>query len=291
MRRRRRSPAVSCLRPSDAMALPVTTSKTGAAHLPDGKVAVARNLPEEVAVALVFEGTTHAVMMATPADIEDFAVGFAISEGIIDRFDEILELEVVEQDQGIEARIWLREDRSDTLARRRRAMTGPVGCGLCGIESLEQAVRALPHVGPVTPMFSQDDVASATNRLAGMQPLYAQTRATHAAGFLVPDQGIVMAREDVGRHNALDKLIGGLTRSGIDPTTGAVVMTSRISVELIQKCAFAGIPMLIAVSAPTSTAVRLAEEAGITLAAFARGSGFDLYAHPDRIKNGAVDVA
>ncbi|MEZ5910897.1 MAG: formate dehydrogenase accessory sulfurtransferase FdhD [Paracoccaceae bacterium] len=258
---------------------------------PEGTRAVLRNLPEECAVAMVFDGSTQAVMMASPADIEDFALGFALSEGIVETPTQIESFEEVAHDEGIEARIWLATDRADALKARRRAMAGPVGCGLCGIDSLDAAMRELPKVGGQDLRLTPAEVAGATEALAAMQPLYDQTRATHAAGFLQPGRGIVMAREDVGRHNALDKLIGALTRAGIDPSTGALVMTSRLSVELVQKSAMAGCPVLIALSAPTATAQRLADTAGITLAAFARGGGFDLYAHPERIVTGASHVA
>ncbi|MGH1355519.1 MAG: formate dehydrogenase accessory sulfurtransferase FdhD [Thalassovita sp.] len=256
----------------------------------DGQRRITRSLPEEVPVALVFNGETHAVMMATPGDLRDFAVGFAIGEGIVHDASQIEELEIVEHPQGIEAQILLADAATKTLQARRRAMTGPVGCGLCGIDSLDQAERALPYVSSDLSL-PQNVVASASDSLRAHQPLHDQTHAAHAAGFLVPDHGIVAAREDVGRHNALDKLIGHLTRTGIDPSTGALVMTSRLSVELVQKAALAGCPVLIAVSAPTALAVRTAEAAGITLAAFARGGGFDLYSHPERIKTGATNVA
>jgi len=257
----------------------------------DRRTAISRNLPEEVPVALVYDGATQAVMMASPEDIADFAHGFALSEGIVTHFDQIEAFETVEHDTGIEARFWLREDRRAALMARRRFMAGPTGCGLCGIDTLDQAMRALPRTENTGPLLSGADVARATDQLRARQPLYDQTRAVHAAGFLKPGEGIVLVREDVGRHNALDKLIGALARQGIDPGTGAIVMTSRVSVELVQKCAIVGCPCLIAVSAPTANALRLAEEAGITLAAFARGEGFDLYAHPDRITFEVSDVA
>ncbi|WP_137699779.1 formate dehydrogenase accessory sulfurtransferase FdhD [Marimonas lutisalis] len=263
----------------------------GRSHQGDGAFAVHRALPEEVPVAMVYNGTSHAVMMATPADIEDFALGFALTEGVVERADEFESFEVVHHEAGIEARAWLSEERAGALGRRRRAMAGPVGCGLCGIDSLEEASRALPQVGGRGVRLSRAEVAGATDALRGHQPLHDRTRATHAAGFLRPGGGIVMAREDVGRHNALDKLIGGLQRAGIDPAEGAFVMTSRLSVELIQKGAMAGCPVMIAVSAPTAHALRLAEGAGMTLAAFARGGGFDLYAHPHRIIDEVTDVA
>ncbi len=268
-----------------------TSSAAGWSSQTDGTLAIHRTLPEEVPVAIVFNGTTLAVMMATPADLEDFAYGFALTEGVITGPDQVETLEVVAHAQGIEARFWLRDDRAEALSDRRRTMAGPVGCGLCGIDSLEQAMRPLPRVAATALQFSRAEVASATDALHPQQVLHRQTRATHAAGFLVPGKGIIMVREDVGRHNALDKLIGALMRSGIDPASGGAVMTSRLSVELVQKCAVSGVPALIAVSAPTGRAVRLAEEAGITLVAFARGGGFDLYAHPDRITDEAADVA
>ncbi len=256
----------------------------------DGSRAVTRSLPEEWPVALVYDGSTQAVMMASPADLEDFALGFSLSEGVIETPDQVEGFELVTHDTGSEARFWLAPERRSALQQRRRSMIGPVGCGLCGIDSLEQALRPLPRVASDLRLH-QSELAQATDALRAHQPLHDQTRATHAAGFLLPGAGIVLAREDVGRHNALDKLIGALMRAGIDPATGAIVMTSRLSVELVQKCAMVGCGVLIAVSAPTAHAVRLAEGAGITLAAFAHSGAFDLYSHPDRIQTGASDVA
>lgn len=255
-----------------------------------GQRAVLRALPEEVPVALVFNGETQAVMMASPCDLEDFAAGFALGEGIVQRIDQIEAIEVVTHDHGIEAQMELTPDAAKALHLRRRAMTGPVGCGLCGIDSLDQAIRPLPHVASEL-RLTHEAVAGATDALRAHQPLHDQTHGTHAAGFLTADGAIALVREDVGRHNALDKLIGALARAGIDPASGAMVLTSRVSVELIQKAAFAGCPVLIAVSAPTALALRQADQAGITLAAFARGGGFDLYSHPHRIQTGATDVA
>lgn len=266
------------------------TSCPGLSVQRDGQRQVLRALPEEVPVALVFNGETQAVMMASPSDLEDFAVGFALGEGIVQRLDQIEALEIVEHSHGIEARMELEPGTARALTQRRRSMTGPVGCGLCGIDSLDQAVRALPRV-TADLRLGRDDVANAGDTLRAHQPLHDQTHAAHAAGFLQPGKGIIAVREDVGRHNALDKLLGALAHAGIDPATGAVVLTSRVSVELIQKAALAGCPVLIAVSAPTALALRQAETAGITLAAFARGGGFDLYSHPHRIQTGAEDVA
>lgn len=266
------------------------TSLPGLSVHRDGQRRILRTLPEEVPVALVFNGETQAVMMASPQELRDFATGFALGEGIITHPDQIERLEIVTHDAGIEARMELNSAASHTLTQRRRAMTGPVGCGLCGIDSLEQAVRPLPRV-TADLRLTRTEVAHAGDALRAHQPLHDQTHAVHAAGFLMPGQGIVLTREDVGRHNALDKLIGALHHAGITPAQGAFVMTSRISVELVQKSALAGCPVLIAVSAPTVLALRSAEAAGITLVAFARRGGFDLYSHPDRIETGASDVA
>ena len=241
-----------------------------------------RALPEEMPVAFVYNGTTQAVMMATPADLVDFAVGFTLSEGIATTA-EIGEVEVIEHGPGIEARMWLSSDREDVLATRRRAMTGPVGCGLCGIDSLDQAMRPLPQLTKSALTIAQDDIRLALDELRDWQPLHDETRATHAAGFFIPGQGIVMAREDVGRHNALDKLIGALARAKIDPATGAIALTSRVSVEMVQKAVMAGAPILLAVSSPTAHAVRLADGANLTLVSTARDQT-TVFTHPDRIK-------
>jgi FdhD protein len=259
-----------------------TRNLTGLALRPDGDAAGARLLAEEAPVAVVCNGTSLAVMMATPADLADFALGFALTEGIVQGPSEVLEFEEVAQAAGIEARLWIAAAQAEALARRRRFMAGPVGCGLCGIDSLDQAMRPLPQLRADL-RLSRAEVLAAPLMLRAAQPLYGLTRATHAAGFLVPGCGIVLLREDVGRHNALDKLIGALLRQGIEPASGAVVMTSRVSVELVQKCALAGCPALIAVSAPTAHAVRLAEAAGITLVAQVRDGGGAVMAHPGRI--------
>ncbi|MHA7889257.1 formate dehydrogenase accessory sulfurtransferase FdhD [Roseicyclus sp.] len=256
---------------------------------PDGAREVTRALPEEVPVAVTCNGTTQAVMMCTPADLEDFARGFAFTEGYA-RPEQVERVEIIEADQGIEARLWIAEEAAEALGARRRAMMGPVGCGLCGIESLEEALRELP---PVTGALVLDagEAAGAAEALRAHQPLHDLTHAVHAAGFYVPRQGIVLAREDVGRHNALDKLIGALLRAGIDPASGAIVITSRVSVEMVQKAVLAGCPALIAVSAPTAHALRLAEGAGLTVAAFARGRRIEAFTHTHRIVTGETDVA
>ena len=267
-----------------------TSAASGLSVQRDGVRAITRALPEEVPVAMVFDGTTQAVMMATPDALEDFATGFALTEGLIDHPDQIEDLEIAHHPRGIEARFWLSRPHGQALAARRRSMAGPVGCGLCGIDSIDQAIRPLPRLQSDL-RFHRDQVASASAALEAWQPLHDRTRAVHAAGCLRPDGTLSHAREDVGRHNALDKLIGALARDGADPAQAAFVITSRVSVEMVQKTVMAGCPVLIAVSAPTALAVELAEQAGLTLAAFARGGGFDLYSHPHRIQTGASHVA
>lgn len=238
------------------------------------------SLPEEVAVALVYNGTTQAVMMATPADIEDFALGFTISEGIAPAA-EAGEIEVIAHDLGIEARLWLPAAREAALVARRRALVGAVGCGLCGIDSLEAATRPLPRLPEGGPVMSRTEVTEALEALARHQPLHDATRAVHAAG-LWRDGEILLAREDVGRHNALDKLIGAASREGIDMGDCAVIVTSRLSVEMIQKTVVAGARILASVSRPTAHALRLAEGAGLTLVSTAGGTTL-AYCHEGRL--------
>jgi FdhD protein len=244
-------------------------------------------LPVETPVALVYDGSTHAVMMATPQDLEDFAIGFSLSEGQVESASEIAELDVVEQELGIELRMWMTPGAGQRLVARRRATLGPTGCGLCGVESLEKALPPLKDVASALKV-SAVEVEAAVASLAPAQLLNAESRALHAAGFWTLAQGLVMVREDVGRHNALDKLSGGLARAGVSAAGGILVMTSRVSIELVQKAAVMGAPILVAVSAPTSLAVRMADEAGITLIGIARDDSFEIFTHPERI---AVDDA
>lgn len=241
-----------------------------------------REVAEEAAVALVHNGVTHAVLMATPSDLEDLAVGFALTEGVIDRACEVEEVEVVEQADGVEVRMLLPPERAESLAGRRRALTGPTGCGLCGIESLAAAATPPPRVG-AGGRFTAAEVAAAVAALRSVQPLGDRTRAVHAAAFWTPAEGVVLGREDVGRHNALDKLAGALARAGRDASDGVVALTSRVSVEMVQKAAAMGAPVLAAVSAPTALAIRTAEAAGITLVAVARDDGFELFTGAERL--------
>lgn len=247
-----------------------------------------RMVPEEVPVAFSFAGTTHAVMMASPADLEEFALGFSLTEGIIASPDEIEAIEIEDHGAGIDIQIRLRDKANTRFEARRRRLAGPVGCGLCGIESIEEAMRAVASVSGPELRLNAADIVQSVKLLSKVQPLHAETGAVHAAGFYLPGKGIVEAREDVGRHNALDKLAGALARKQIAGANGAVVVTSRVSVEMVQKTAAIGAPVIIAVSAPTALAIRQAEEAGMTLVALVRGEDFDIFSHPDRIASGAA---
>ena len=242
-----------------------------------------RTIPEETAVAFTYEGGTYAVMMATPQDLEDFALGFSFTEGLIASPADIRQLDIIDEDAGIELRMWLSEPRAAAVSERRRHLAGPTGCGLCGIESLDEAVRPPPRVRDgVT--FTSAEIMRALDALPPRQELNRQTRAVHAAAFWRPDTGLLAVREDVGRHNALDKLAGALLRAGARRDDGLVLITSRVSVEMVQKTAKIGASLLVAVSAPTALALRTAEAAGITLVAVARGDGFEVFTHPHRIK-------
>jgi FdhD protein len=242
-----------------------------------------RDVPVEVPVALVYNGTTYAVMMASPTDLEDFAIGFSLSESIIGAPDDVASIEVLEHDNGVELRIWLAEGRARDLVARRRQIIGPTGCGLCGVESLDAVASAFATVdSDVT--FDAAQIGAALAALPAAQVLNQQTHAVHGAGFWTAEQGLVAIAEDVGRHNALDKLIGGLRRRDIALSRGMILLTSRVSVEMVQKAATAGAPVVVAVSAPTGLALKVAEAAGITLVAVARKDGFEIFTHTQRIR-------
>jgi FdhD protein len=266
---------------------PPVTQFTRLARRMAGTTQSERRVPEEVPVALSFAGTTHAVMMASPSDLEDFAIGFALTERIISAPDEIERMHIEDLESGIDIQMWLRDAANTRFKARRRRLAGPVGCGLCGIESIEEAIRAVSKVPPGSLTLDVDDVGEAMRQLTNDQPFHAQTGAVHAAGFYRPGQGIAFVREDVGRHNALDKLAGALAKAGIAGATGAVAVTSRLSVEMVQKAAAIGAPVILAVSAPTALAIRTAEEAGMTLIALVRGDEFDVFTHPERVGGGA----
>jgi FdhD protein len=241
-----------------------------------------RAIAEETPVAIVHDGATYAVMMATPADLEDFALGFSLTEGVIASIDEVREIELETSELGIEARLWLKPGRAAQLAERRRSLAGPTGCGLCGIDSLA-LVRRPPAPPPalIAPL-SPGDIRQAMAAIEPLQALGRQTHAVHAAGFWRNGDGLLLLREDDGRHNAMDKLAGAMAREALDPS-GVLVLTSRVSVELVQKAAAMRVPVIAAVSAPTAMAIRAAETAGITIIAVARSDGFEVFSHPQRL--------
>ncbi len=245
-----------------------------------------RTVAEETPVALIYDGSTAGVVMVTPADLEDLAIGFSLTEGIVQRPRDVQGLDVVAGPNGVELRVWLTPDCGRIFRGRQRRLVGPTGCGLCGIESLNEAARAIP---PLTREISVcgSGIAVAVELLSAAQVLNRATRATHAAGFFVPgDRRLAAVREDVGRHNALDKLAGALAAQNLAGNSGAVILTSRVSVEMVQKTAMIGAGILIAISAPTALAVRTADACGMTLVGVARGREFEIFSHPDGIRPG-----
>jgi len=258
-------------------------------HAPSARMAVTRMragvcssaheaLADEVPVALEYNGVSHAVMLATPGDLAEFALGFSLSEGIIASPAEFYGAEIAHGAAGITAHIDIAAGAFMRLKERRRSLTGRTGCGLCGVDSLAQVIRPLPCLAP-TRVLSGASIRRAVAQVRQQQPLNRLTGATHAALWCDRDGVPRAAFEDVGRHNALDKLIGGLFAGRADPDDGFVLITSRASVEMVQKAATVGIGALVAISAPTALAVRTALACGLTLVAFARGDDFTAYAH------------
>ena len=237
---------------------------------------------EEVPVALVYHDVPHVVMLATPADLEDYAVGFTLSEGLVADAQEIRGVEVTYGAASADVHITVAWERFTQLLQRRRNLTGRTGCGLCGAERAEDAIRECAAV-PAGVKVSAAELHAAIEQLSARQPINARTGSVHAAAWVVPGEGIKVVREDVGRHNALDKTIGALSRAHADFTAGYMLITSRASYEMVQKCATVGISLLVALSAPTAFAVRLARRAGLTLVAFARADQHVVYAHPHRL--------
>ena len=241
-------------------------------------------IAEEVPVSLIYNGTPHVVMLVTPTNLEDFALGFSITEGIIESPSELLSCHVYNRSNGIEVRLEISEDRYCQLPDKGRNLTGRTGCGLCGASNLQQAIRDPGHVqGKLN--VEASELLSALTEIKQHQQLNQLTGAVHAAAWVVPGLGVQTVREDVGRHNALDKLIGLLLRTGKTPAAGYVIVTSRASYELVQKAARVGISLLAAMSAPTGLAIRLAEEAGLCLVGFVRDNQHTVYTHPDRLNH------
>jgi FdhD protein len=240
-------------------------------------------LAEETPVVLIYNGVSHAVMLATAQDLEDFALGFSLSEGIVQSASELYSIEVQVQNNGVEVHCEISGERFMQLKERRRTLAGKTGCGLCGAENLAQAMR-YPQILNVQREFEAKAIVRGLQAIQAQQALQQKTGATHASAYVLADGAVSLVREDVGRHNALDKLIGALVKQAIDKT-GFIITTSRASFEMVQKTASAGVGMLVAVSAPTGLAVRVAEECGLTLVGFARESRFVIYSHADNIMN------
>jgi len=237
---------------------------------------------DEVPVGLVYAGDLFAVMLATPTDLEDFATGFSLSEGLVGSAEELAVTAIDEVTDGVRIRMELPVERLAALLRRKRNLMGGSGCGRCGTDSFAEALRPLDPIGS-TVRIAPDAIRRAMAALPSGQPLNRETGAVHAAGFARPDGRLVAVREDVGRHNALDKLIGALARTGVDPAAGFVVVSSRCSFEMVHKTASAGIPLIAAISAPTSLCVGFAEAVGVGVVAYVRDGRFTVYAAPSRV--------
>jgi FdhD protein len=290
-----------------AETLGVTATRFG---VPDGDAAASAGSPtradspveqietivEEVPVGLIYNGVPHVVMMATPRDLKDFAIGFSVTEGVVTRAEEIRAVEVVRYSKGIELQCTVAPEVSEAVAARARRMGGRTGCGICGAESFDAVIKDVRRVGAAasgdrpalsslaSPVVSPAAISRAMRELGEGQELNAATGAVHAAGWATFDGAVTTLREDVGRHNALDKLIGALLVAGVDPLSGFVVVTSRASFEMVQKVTMFGASLLAAISGPTGLAVRLAEESGLTLVGFVREGRMTAYAHAERLR-------
>jgi FdhD protein len=267
-----------------AAAALAVSSQVAVERWSNGTLAATTDLvAEEVPVALVYHDVPHVVMLATPADLEDYGVGFTLSEGLVARMDEIRGVEVTRGAGVADVHLSVAWERFTQLLQRRRNLAGRTGCGLCGAETAADAIRA-PAPVPAGVTISAAQMHAAIEQLGTRQPINARTGSVHAAAWVLPQEGIQLVREDVGRHNALDKSIGALARAGADFSSGYMLITSRASYEMVQKCATLGISLLVALSAPTAFAVRLAEQTGLTLVAFARRDRHVVYANPWRLK-------
>ncbi|MBV9621223.1 MAG: formate dehydrogenase accessory sulfurtransferase FdhD [Gammaproteobacteria bacterium] len=267
----------AALQPATSVALDVQRWSAG------GLQAMQDQVAEEMPVALVYHDVPHVVMLATPADLEDYAVGFTLSEALVAQREEIRGVEVRHGAGVIDVHVSVAWERFAQLLQRRRNLAGRTGCGLCGAESAADAIRHCPPV-PAGVSVSAAQLHESIEALAAHQPINRRTGSVHAAAWVRPGAGIQLLREDVGRHNALDKSIGALARAQADFGAGYMLITSRASYEMVQKCATVGISLLVALSAPTAFAVRLARQCGLTLVAFARRDQHVLYAHPERVQ-------
>jgi FdhD protein len=269
------------------MAAPGEASRaTGAAAAlrvaPRHATSVAETVAVETPIALVYNGIEHVVMMASPTDLEDFAVGFTLAEGIVGAADEVGAIDISEVAHGLRLDVAIPDADARRLQRHRRNLAGRTGCGLCGVAGIDQALRPLPKLPPGARIASSA-IVKALGALPRGQRVNRQTGSVHAAAFCEAEGRVVVVREDVGRHNALDKVIGAIARAGGEGGHGFAIVTSRCSMEMVQKAATVGIPVLVAISAPTSLAIELAETSSLCLVAFARGETFNVYTHPERI--------
>jgi FdhD protein len=239
-------------------------------------------IAEETPVAIIYNGIPHVVMMATPQDLEDFALGFSITEELINSPADLEKIELVRYSQGIEIQATVNQACEEVIASRTRRLTGRTGCGICGADSVTAVLKQLHRVED-TVSIPATSIRSAVDSLVSHQALNAEAGAVHAAGWAALDGTVQLVREDVGRHNALDKLIGALLKAGTNPKTGFVVVTSRASFEMVQKTTVLGAPLMAAISGPTGLAVRIAQQAGLTLVGFARKAGHTVYTHPQRL--------
>lgn len=237
---------------------------------------------EEIPVAIVYNGIPHVVMMATPVDLEDFALGFSLTEELIGSPEDLNSVEVVRYSQGIEIQAQVAAACEAGIASRTRRLTGRTGCGICGTDSIAAVLKQL-HPVPAGRTIAPAAIHQAIQELAARQELNAQAGAVHAAGWAMPDGTVTTVREDVGRHNALDKLIGALRKEGVNPADGFVVVTSRASFEMVQKATVLGAPLMACISGATGLAVRVAQQAGLTLVGFTRGGRHTVYTHPGRV--------
>ncbi len=242
----------------------------------------AEQIAEEVPVVLVYNGLPHVVMMATPADLEDFVLGFSLTEELIGSPADLLAVEVIRYGQGIEVQAQVAASCEAVIGSRTRRLSGRTGCGICGTDSIGAVLKQL-HPVPAGRPIRPETVHRAMRELVSHQRLNAQAGAVHAAGWANLEGSVTLAREDVGRHNALDKLVGAMRKAGTDATEGFVVVTSRASFEMVQKTTVLGAPLMASISGPTGLAVRVAEQAGLTLVGFVRGDRHTVYTHPGRI--------
>jgi FdhD protein len=261
---------------------PASASVTGVRIDGGRAVSVDETLADETPITVAFNLSPHAVMMATPADLEDFAVGFAVTEGIVGRAADIGQISVVRYSRGVELQIDIPPTLAAAVGTRSRRLSGRTGCGICGASSVDDVLRDLPAVQSDA-RIDASAVSRAMQQLAERQPLNAETGAVHAAAWAEPDGTLAYVREDVGRHNALDKLVGALLRADAPASIGFIVITSRGSFELVQKAAIVGVPLLATVSAPTALAVRVAHSVGLTLVGFARDDRLTAYTHLTRL--------